>query len=381
MTETYPPPPEQSRRQENTAQENTAQDSGPQENTTQQRRTQEGRTQERTQEAVRANVGSTFIIRAQASSVRGHNADAFWNDFHSYIGPRDQQPSIDRLEDQVRRGFASSLQGRFERFLGSYPSANYEPEVKRRIAREMIKFSVSHIGYGSIDITTVIEHLDGVVDAFGLTLDTVTAILSANAPGALNDALGVNLSWDVTVQPPNIQGPPQQATEPQAATERQRASGLFARFSGEAFMWKLLNALYIVPIIIALFVLISTYREMNERIASYDRDLLKVKTDEIARTAARSDRFDEQYVSLLQRHEAALKENADAIRGVLSDELKRVAARLDYFDQQQVLLLQRYENISKESYETIKALAQKPDSKPVKDSSQKSDDSIKATAR
>jgi len=69
-----------------------------------------------------------------------------------------------------------------------------------------------------------------------------------------------------------------------------------------------------------------------------------------------------------------LKESADAIKGVLSDELKRVAARLDYLDQQQVLLLQRYENISKESYETIKALVQKPDSQPVKDSSQKSDD-------
>jgi len=210
MTGTYPPQPEQSR---------------PQESITQESITQESRTQERTQEAAQATVESTFIIRAYAFQS-GSNPDAFWNAVRGYIQLGDQELSIDFLEGQVRTNFPHFLHVQFNRFLESYPtSANFETEIKRRLARETIKFSVSRIGYGSIDITTVIEHLDWVIDAFGLTLDTVTAILSANAPGALNNALGINnLNWGVTVHLPNIQGPPQQATE------RQRASGLFGAF-------------------------------------------------------------------------------------------------------------------------------------------------------
>lgn len=235
--------------------------------------------------------------------------------------------------------------------------------------------------------TSIIENLDKIIDAFGLTVETIIAILNANAPSALNEALGANLVWAVTIQPIDIQNNPAQPVPPQGiptatAADPAAANTIIARLQQELRDWKRLNALWIVPIAVTLFVLWTAYREMNRITELHEANIEKVLSDEIARAAARSDRFDEQHTTMLQRQETALKESADAIRAVLVDEIKHAASRSDYFDQQQVLLLQRYENLSKDSSEAIKALVQKTDAccKPadcdkLKDRCQKAKDS------
>jgi hypothetical protein len=309
---------------------------------------------------------SFIIIRARPNFGDSSNRVEFWEQYRGFISrlyPDRRLPEApDYFEDRIRSAFPDQLGYRFRSFLSeAYPLGAADPETitKRRRAFEAVRFSVEDIWYGSIDIKTAIEHLDQIIDAFGMTVDMVTAILSVNAPGALNSALGFEgLEWAITFPVVDIRSPPPRP----AGVESEGARGLLSRFSGPAFAWKLLNALWILPIVVALFVLITTYQEMNRRISSYDKDLLKVQTDEIARVGARSDRFDEQHALMLQRQENILKESTDSIRSILADEVKRAGVRADYLDQQQVLLLQRYENLSKENSEIIKALIQKPDS-------------------
>jgi hypothetical protein len=315
--------------------------------------------------------------------------DQFWLSFQRYIERRAIQslvPTHDpsEAEYQLRFRFPDTLRHRFESFLRTaYSVANKEaePEDKRFRVLRSLKFYVGDIRYGSIEIQTIIEHLDQVIEVFGITAEIATAILSASAPGALNDALGIEgIGWNATVLDANIQTP----TRPAAVPAGQGATGLLGRLFNPAFAWKLLNALWILPIVVSLLVLIAAYREMDRINGARDRAMSRVFTDEVNRVAARSDRFDEQHAALLQRHENVLKDTTEVIRTILADEVKRVAARSDYFDQQQSLLLRRYESLSKESTEVIKALLQKPDAcckscdcdcKKPKDRCQKSGDS------
>jgi hypothetical protein len=322
----------------------------------------------------------------------GSGPDAFWDAFHDFPKPGNRtdkvQPSTASLEKAVRAAFPAFLAGSFKDFLRAFPKSSDETNLKRHRVIDSLRFSVSSIGYGSLDILTVVENLDKVSEPFGIAFDAITAVLAASAPGALNLSLShlyeqpLRLPWEIEGEAVGDRGPstPPQGTAPEGPAAERR--GFWALVSSNDFALRLVNALYIIPILTALYVFISANVEMNKRIASYDHDLLAVKTDEIARAAARTSLLDAQEKDRRERLETIYKENADAIRGILSDELKRAAARSDYFDQQQVLLLQRYENLSKDSSETIKALVQKSGSrppagedKPSKDAPPKSPDS------
>lgn len=335
----------------------------------------------------------SIVIRAELVGFKGQSKQQFWENYRAHLtyiyGAGTPVPAdVDQFDSKVRNAFAANLQDRFLSFLQeAYPPGTTDSatETKRRRARQAVRFSVADVWYGSIDIMTVLEHFDQIIDAFSISVDLVTAILSLNAPGALNAALGhEGVEWQVTVPVVDI-GNPSSPPPPQQPTDvpSKGLAGLLARLTNPAFAWKLLNALYIVPIAIALFVFISTYREMKDRISAYDTDLLKVKTDEIARASARSDNFDKQHELSLQRQENILKEGTDSIRAVLTDEIKRASARAEYFDQQQAVLLQRYESLSRENTEIIKTLIQKSDAcckpccdcKNAKDRCQKSSDS------
>ncbi|WP_298872761.1 hypothetical protein [uncultured Bradyrhizobium sp.] len=288
----------------------------------------------------------------------------FWNNYMREIS-RDSSISRDRTPDQLERQvkdiFPLRLAERFKDSLRqAYPASRAKDEStirRRERALEGIKFSVGEIWYSSINIETLIDHADELIDAFGMTVDAFTAVLSSCAPGALYDVLGDNhrLSWQVEIPDRNL---PDDAPDDEAKGPLGR---WFGRFSSPTFVWRLLNALWILPILVSLTVLILAYREMNRITELHDADRAKLLSDEIARVAARSDRFDERQDRLLQRHENALKDTTEAIRTILSDEIKRVAARSDYFDQQQAVLLQRYENQSRETTEILKTLIQKSD--------------------
>jgi len=345
----------------------------------------------RTQDSVQAKVGSVILFRVGSLDVRdGQSSDDFWFTVHYYVTgkhPDKVQPSTASYEKAVKGFFPGILQEEFKNFLRAFPKASPETNIKREASIDRIKFSVLSIGYGSLDIMMLADNVDKLSVPFGITLDVVTAMLAASAPGALNSAMDylynetLKLPWEVKAEAISERGP-SQGEAPQAPASERR--GFLALISSEAFQLRMLNALYIVPILATLYVFVSTSWEMHGRIASYDKDLLAVKTDEIARAAERTKLLDAQEKDRRDRLEMIYKENADAIRGLLSDELKRAAARSDYFDQQQALLLQRYENLSKDSSETIKALAQKAgtsskpstgEDKPAKDAPPKSLDS------
>jgi hypothetical protein len=325
---------------------------------------------------------STVVIRAKASVVLGSTRDAFWSGFRSARHVPDPfSPTDEELEHRVKQLFPQHLQKRFETFLRkSYPPGTSDPatEAKRQSALAAVRFSVADITYGSIDIKTVIENLDQILDAFALTAAMVTTILSANAPGALSDAIAYEgIAWDVELSNVNIQAPPPQ----QPAQPGSRMSRLFTAISSPLFLWQVLNALWILPIVVSLLVLIFAYREFNRITEARDTIRSNMISDEIGRADALYKRFDEKHAQLLQAQEKMLKESSDAIRAILSQEIERTAARSSFFDQQQGLLLQRYENLFKENSEIIKALIQKPDSccvpdcKKPKDRCQKSSDS------
>jgi hypothetical protein len=311
--------------------------------------------------------------------VHKKGKEAFWQAYREFIDrppptptrslPSDWQTrKTEDFENLIRQKFPGALEERFKSALTqAYPPGTADPnlEARRRRALAALAFRLKgEISYGTIGIPTVAEHLDDIFDAFTLTVGVVTTILNWCAPGALNDALGIEEpQWgaESLVIPGRPVGQPQRGLR-----------GLFASLRNQTFVYGLLNSLWFLPVAVALFlmyVMVLTYHEMNGRIDSYDKGLLEVRTDEIKRLSDRSARFDQQEASLLQRQQALLeqeasfrqalfKESSDWAKALLNEELQRAIERSDYFDKQRALLLQRYENMSKEEAETLRTLIQ-----------------------
>jgi hypothetical protein len=325
----------------------------------------------------RAEIAASVTIKLRLIGFEtGNTLTGFWSYFREIARyarreaeARDTSP--EEFEQQIRDNFPYELKKRFQNFVEGYHNQTYAGRLSDRQynALRKMEISVAEISYGSIEIKTIIDNLDEVIRAFGLTVDIVTAALMLTSPDALNAVLDTpSLEWAAAIPAMSIPSSvPQPTPSPNPSpmptdTGNTQSPGALSRFSSPTFVWKLLNAMWVLPILVALTVLVLAYREMNRITELHDTDRSKLLADEIGRVAARSDRFSEQHALLLQRQENVLKETTETLKTILSDEVKRVAARSDYYDQQQVLLLQRYESLSKETSEIIKTLIQQPDS-------------------
>jgi hypothetical protein len=306
---------------------------------------------------------TSVTIRAEPvqfprSAVTGDMKEDFWRDYRQHIKNVFPNKSSDvealpsyTLDQRIRSNFADQLRRKFREVLrGTRPSLN----AKQESALLAVEFRVENVTYGSIEIKTIIENLDQIIVAFGLTADIVTTLLAASGPDALNAALGFSgVAWDVNVSAANIPAP---------GNGNNQEKGIGKYFTDPKVVWRVLNALWILPILVSLVVLVLAYREMVRITELRDKVHSEAIAHEIGRANALYERFEKKHELLLESEANIFRRSADAIRTILEDQIKRTAARSDYFDQQHVALLQRYENISKESSDTIKTLIQQPDS-------------------
>ena len=295
-------------------------------------------------------------IQFSRSPVTGDMKEDFWRDYRQHIKNVLPNKSSDvealssyALEQRIQSSFPDQLRKKFREVLrGTRPSL----DTKQQSALLAVEFRVERITYGSIEIKTIIENLDQIIVAFGLTADIVTTLLAVSGPDALNAALGfTGVAWDVDVSSANILAP---------ANGSNNERGIGKYLTDPGVVWRVLNALWILPILVSLVVLVLAYREMVRITELRDNVHSGVIAKEIDRADALYERFEKKHESLLESEANILRRSADAIRTILEDQIKRTAARSDYFDQQHVALLRRYENISKESSETIKTLIQQP---------------------
>ena len=292
------------------------------------------------------------------SATTGDAKENFWQDYRQHVKNvlPNRSPDIENLaayilEERIRGSFPSKLREKFREALRKRSSLN----AKQESALQAVEFRVERIAYGSIEVKTIIENLDQVIVAFGLTADIVTTLLAANAPDALNAALGYpGIAWNIDVLAANI---------PASANGNSNLEkGIGKYLTDPTVVWRVLNALWILPIVVSLVVLILAYREMVRITELRDTVQSGVIANETARANALYERFERKHELLLESQSNILRGSADAIRTILEDQIKRTAARSDYFDQQHVALLQRYENLSNESRDVIKTLIQKPNS-------------------
>jgi hypothetical protein len=169
---------------------------------------------------------------------------------------------------------------------------------------------VKDIEYSAVDITTVIEHLPDVMSAFNLIAADVISVLSLYAPGALDKALDFGKPiWDTQIIDLSLENPPGSRD----ARSRKRLGFL----SDPQSVWKFLNAMWLLPVVFTVGAAYALYREMGDRIRSYDKDLLQIKSDEIRRISDRSDFFDKQFAELLVRYENISKQTAEIIKALV----------------------------------------------------------------
>jgi hypothetical protein len=163
----------------------------------------------------RKEVRSLVTISASPLSFPDRSEKkAFWKEYREYIHnivPEPRSESDDEFEQLIRDHFPKELEKGFRSFLSKARragTADPQIETKRRRALDALKFSVGNISYGTIDIETIIEHLDQIIDAFSLTVEIVTAVLTTSAPGALDAALGFDgPPWAIAIPVVSIPRP------------------------------------------------------------------------------------------------------------------------------------------------------------------------------
>ncbi|MGY4174728.1 hypothetical protein ACVIHH_000019 [Bradyrhizobium sp. USDA 4518] len=261
----------------------------------------------------------------------GNTRSGFWSSYRDIAHHAHPQPGIAgqglspaEFEERIRESFPYELSNRFRKFLESYHSRSIAGRLSDRQVDAIrgMEMHVADISYGSIEIKTVIDNLDQIISAFGLSVDIVTAILMATSPEALNAVLGIpGMEWSVAISAMSIPGtapqPSPSSNNPSrtpASTSSTESPGPLSRFTSPTFVWKLLNALWVLPILVSLLVLTLAYREMNRITELHDADRSKVLAEEIARVAARSDHFDQQQTILLQRYETLSRENTEVLK-------------------------------------------------------------------
>jgi hypothetical protein len=190
----------------------------------------------------------------------------------------------DQLEIKIRKDFPGRLRQKLIQHLRLDYSADDDKTVKILLGR--LVFTIERIGYSSIDIDLAIKNIDGIMKLFDITPSDIVDILGLYVPEAISDSLPVVIDyskWEAHVQNVSLKAVPE--------TNKARPSLLGG---DQQMFWKVINAMWVLPIALALGVALFTFKELNERLKNIDQ----IRAQEYANLVERT----EQYLDNTSKH-------------------------------------------------------------------------------